>query len=99
MIPIINVLIDEVIVPLIDAFSRAIVKPKFWIGVLIIFAILIVCWLISGQTFGEYFSWDNVKRLFGLMDVIESLQDKLFGGGDADSAESTSQAVQPAPAQ
>ena len=99
MIPIINVLIDEVIVPLIDGFSRAIVKPKFWIGVLIIFAVLVVCWLISGQPFGEYFSWDNVKRLFGLRDVLESIQTKLFGADDAESAKSTSEAVQPAPAQ
>ena len=99
MIPIINVLVDEVLVPLIDAFSRAIVKPKFWIGALIIFVILMICWIISGQSFDDYFAWSNVKRLFGLLDVIESIQDKLFGADDAAQSGSTSEAVQPAPAQ
>lgn len=100
MIPLINVVVDEVIVPLIDGFARAVATKKFWLGVLIICIILMICWLISGQSFGEYFSWPNVKRLFGLMDLMESAQDKLFGGdGGAESADPTSQAVQPAPAQ
>lgn len=100
MIPLINVVVDEVIVPLIDGFARAVATKKFWLGVLIICIILMICWLISGQPFGEYFSWSNVKRLFGLMDLMESAQDKLFGvDGDAESVDPTSQAVQPMPAQ
>lgn len=100
MIPLINVVVDEVIVPLIDGFARAVATKKFWLGVLIICIILMICWLISGQSFGEYFSWPNVKRLFGLMDLMESAQDKLFGGdGDAESVDPTSQAVQPMPDQ
>lgn len=84
MIPLINVVVDEVIVPLINGFARAVTTKQFWFGVLLITIILMLCWLISGQAFGEYFSWYNVKRVFGLRDLMDSLQDKLFGGTAAD---------------
>ena len=93
MIPLINVVVDEVIVPLINGFARAVATRQFWFGVLIITIILMICWLISGQAFGEYFSWHNVTRLFGLRDLMESLQDKLFGDTAADPS-----GVEPAPA-
>ena len=91
MIPLINVVVDEVIVPLINGFARAVTTRQFWLGVLLVTIILIVCWLISGQPFGEYFSWYNVKRLFGLRDLMDSLQDKLFDGAadDESGAEAT----------
>lgn len=100
MIPLVNVVVDEVVVPLINGFARAVATKQFWFGVLIITIILMICWQISGQAFDEYFSWQNVKRLFGLLDLMQSLQDKLFGGTVADpsGAEPTADSV-PAPAQ
>lgn len=93
MIPLINVVVDEVIVPLINGFARAVTTWQFWFGVLIITIILMICWLISGQAFDEYFSWHNATRLFGLRDLMDSLQDKLFGDTVADAS-----GVEPAPA-
>lgn len=90
MIPLINVVVDEVIVPLINGFARAVTTWQFWFGVLIITIILMICWLISGQAFDEYFSWHNVTRLFGLLDLMESLQDKLFGGTASEPSETQS---------
>lgn len=87
MIPLINVVVDEVIVPLINGFARAVTTRQFWFGVLLVTIILMICWLISGQTFDEYFSWYNVKRVFGLRDIMDSLQDKLFGGTAVDTSD------------
>ena len=84
----------EAIEGLSKAIANALTSLTFWIIVAVIFAILLIIWLISGMPFGEFFSWQHATDgFFGIFN------DTPIGQPSVPDAGAEPPAGEPAPAE